>query len=98
MMGASMTGRPPIMERAFVLARSGSCRHVSEIRSRLKGEGYMLVEDFITGKSLVSTLKQLCLVALGHVVTPIARADPRTRDADRGPGAKPNAIRPRLSS
>ncbi|HEV7277170.1 MAG TPA: hypothetical protein VGN80_12860 [Devosiaceae bacterium] len=45
------------LERAFDLARSGDCRSVTEIRTRLKSEGYN--ESDITGGALLKQLRAL---------------------------------------
>lgn len=45
------------LERAFDLARSGDCRSVTEIRARLKSEGYN--EADISGGSLLKQLRAL---------------------------------------
>ena len=50
----------PIIERAFQIARSGTCPTVRDVRAHLRMEGYTLVDDFITGRTLVATLKRLC--------------------------------------
>jgi hypothetical protein len=51
----------PIIERAYGLARSGTCRDVNAIRRQLKSDGYgPQVRDFLCGRSLVADLKKLC--------------------------------------
>jgi hypothetical protein len=45
------------LERAFDLARSGSCLHFSDIVQRLKSEGYVL--DQLQGASLKKQLMEL---------------------------------------
>jgi hypothetical protein len=58
------TSKVPLIERAFMIARSGSCRTVVEIRSQLRAEGYGLeVEDYMTGRKLCLDLRRLCDVA-----------------------------------
>jgi hypothetical protein len=58
-----MTGRLTALERAFELARSGTCAGVAEIRSQLKSEGFMAAERAIHGPSLTKQLRALCEAA-----------------------------------
>ncbi|MBI1180653.1 MAG: hypothetical protein GC201_08845 [Alphaproteobacteria bacterium] len=53
-----MTLRPTALERAFELARSGSCKHISDIRSRLMAEGYS--DSQLEGPMLMRQLRNLC--------------------------------------
>jgi hypothetical protein len=55
-----LTERTPL-ERAFELARSGDCNLVSDIRRRLREEGYSDAQ--VDGPSLVRQLRQLLLAA-----------------------------------
>ena len=48
------------LERAFELARSGSCASVQDIRRRLKSEGYDQVEAHLSGPSLGKQLRRHC--------------------------------------
>ena len=48
------------VERAFELARSGSCATVQDIRRKLKSEGYDQVEAHLSGPSLGKQLRRLC--------------------------------------
>jgi len=59
----STSYRPTVMERAYELARSGTCASVSEIRAKLSGEGYYDVAAQIYGPSLTSDLRKLCNAA-----------------------------------
>jgi hypothetical protein len=52
--------QPTTVERAFELARSGSCASVQDIRRRLKSEGYDQVEAHLSGPSLGKQLRRLC--------------------------------------
>ena len=52
--------KTPIIERAYALARSGSCQNVNEVRRRLRSEGYLQVSDHLEAKTLISDLKRLC--------------------------------------
>lgn len=45
------------MERAFQLARGGSCRTIDDIRRTLKAERYDLIDAQIAGPSLLKQLK-----------------------------------------
>lgn len=56
-----MNTRPTPIERAFDLARSGTCASVAEIRSKLKSEG--LADSQITGPSLLKQLRLLVAAA-----------------------------------
>jgi hypothetical protein len=51
---------PTTLERAFALARSGSCASVAEIRMMLKRERYDQVEAHLAGPSLSRQLRALC--------------------------------------
>ena len=53
-----------VLERAFQLARSGLCGSVSEIKERLKAEGYSLVQ--VTGPTLSRQLFALIRDAQGN--------------------------------
>lgn len=56
-----MTLRPTALERAFALARSGTCASVSDIRKQLKEEG--LSDRDLEGPSLLRQLRALCAEA-----------------------------------
>ncbi len=45
------------LERAFELVRSGGCRNIGEIRSRLNSEGY--TGEAIRGGTLIKQLRHL---------------------------------------
>lgn len=45
------------LERAFGLARSGTCTTIGEIKAALKAEGYSLEQ--VTGATMVKQLKAL---------------------------------------
>lgn len=55
--------KPTLLERAFVLARSGRFASVDEIRSALKGERFDQVEAHLAGPSLARQLRGLCQAA-----------------------------------
>jgi hypothetical protein len=48
-----------IIQRAFCLAASGSCRTVAELEKALKREGFAQVSDHLCGPSLRIQLKKL---------------------------------------
>jgi hypothetical protein len=58
-----MPDRMTILERAYQLARSGACANVSDIKKQLKAERYDRVEDHLSGRLIISTLKRLCFSA-----------------------------------
>lgn len=51
---------PSVIERAFELARSGTCSSVQEVAQRLKREGFESVEAHLAGMSIRRQLKELC--------------------------------------
>ena len=51
----------PIIERAYELAKSGSCKDVREIERHLKAEGYRGFYADMAGPALRKTLRNLCL-------------------------------------
>ena len=53
-----MDFRPTTLERAFALARSGTCSGMDDIRRRLQAEGYSLLP--LEGRSLIRQLRDLC--------------------------------------
>lgn len=53
--------RPTTLERAYELARSGGCRTVGDIKTRLQQEGHERVQDRLYGSSLTSALRKLCV-------------------------------------
>ena len=59
--------RPTTLERAYELARSGECRTVGDIKTRLQQEGHERVQDRLYGGSLTSALRKLCVA---HYVAP----------------------------
>ena len=54
------TERTPL-ERAFELARSGECNLVSDVRKRLRDEGYSDAQ--IDGPSLIRQLRRILVAA-----------------------------------
>ena len=54
---ARMQQKPHPLERAFQLAKNGSCRSMDELRFALKSEGYSTAH--IVGRSITAQLKAL---------------------------------------
>ena len=54
---------PSTIERAFVLARSGTCAGVNDIRLTLKRERFDQVEAHLSGMSIAKQLRGLCEAA-----------------------------------
>lgn len=78
--------RPTTLERAYELARSGQCRTVGDIKTRLQQEGHERVQDRLYGGSLTSALRKLCVE---HYIAPegedeAAAAEAETEDEDEG--------------
>ena len=55
-----MNSRPTTVERAYQLARTGECRSVSEIKKRLRDEGFFDVNGQLYGPWLAKDLRRLC--------------------------------------
>jgi hypothetical protein len=49
-----------VIERAFELARSGTCNNVQEVGMRLKSERFESVEAHLAGASIRRQLRDLC--------------------------------------
>ena len=56
-LGYAMQPNTTALERAFELTKSGKCRSIEEIKSRLSAEGYW--SDVIEGRRLVQQLRAL---------------------------------------
>jgi Zn finger protein HypA/HybF involved in hydrogenase expression len=54
---------PTTLERAFDLARSGTCANIDEIRLTLKRERFDQVEAHLAGHSIKKQLRALCETA-----------------------------------
>ena len=67
-----------VLERAFELARSGSCRSVSDIKARLKAEGFALAQ--LTGPTLSRQLLGLMQVAQGKAMPKGPKGQKRPAD------------------
>ena len=74
-----MTQRPPLIERAFDLARSGLYKDVPDIARQLNAEGYEGVTNRLAGPSLRKQLRELCR-------TPVAD---RQQESMEGSGSSP---------
>ena len=61
----NMTRRPTAVERAYDLARSGECGGVTEIRVKLKSEGYDDAIGWVSGRTMINALRRLCKAAKG---------------------------------
>ncbi|QDZ08733.1 hypothetical protein FPZ24_15700 [Sphingomonas panacisoli] len=53
------------VERAYELARSGTCRSVDDIRRKLTAERYESVQAHLSGASIKRDLVALCKAATG---------------------------------
>ena len=53
---------PAIRKRAYQLARSGICKHLIEIRRRLKSEGYSatMIEEYLEKETVRADLERIC--------------------------------------
>lgn len=60
------------LERAFELAQTGKCRTVTELRLKLRGEGFDV--DQITGPKLLKQLNALLGSAQPHTDAELAEA------------------------
>ena len=73
-----MFDRPRLLERGFQLARAGTCHSVTEIKARLKAEGFSTseIEMHLSGKLIQKQLKQQILDhAPARVPTPEMQQD-----------------------
>ncbi len=61
--GIGMRSPPPLLERAYALARSGSCASLKDIEKRLRGDGYVQIEALLSGPTLRRDLRRLCAAA-----------------------------------
>ena len=64
------------VQRAFELARSGTCASVSEIRTQLIKERFTSVSEHLTGPSLRRDLAKLCKDARAAAVPNVGAAEP----------------------
>ena len=58
-----MNAAPTTLERAFALARSGTCANVHEIRQQLRAERFDQVDAHLVGPTIARQLRELCLEA-----------------------------------
>ncbi|MFI4976040.1 MAG: hypothetical protein ACHP84_15985 [Caulobacterales bacterium] len=55
-----MTHRPTTLERAYQLAGSGQFATVSQIKSRLRTEGFSDINGQLYGGAVTAALRKLC--------------------------------------
>lgn len=65
-----MSSQITTLERAFELARSGTCANTAEIRVRLKQERHDNVEAHLQGPSINRQLRALCEAARAQNAEP----------------------------
>jgi hypothetical protein len=58
-----MNSRPTTIERAYQLAKSGDCASVTEIKAKLRSEGYTDAPGQLYGPTIQRSLRQLCAEA-----------------------------------
>ena len=58
-----MSFRQTTLERAYALAESGECNTVSDIKSRLKAEGYADIAGQLYGPTIQRDLRTRCAEA-----------------------------------
>ena len=63
----------PIIERAFELARAGSCRSVNDVRQALRREGYEGVHAHLHGTTINRQIT--ALIKAGPVTTPAVEGE-----------------------
>jgi hypothetical protein len=56
---APMSSRPTILERAYALASSGEFQRITDIKARLKAEGYADVRTQLFGTTIHRDLRRL---------------------------------------
>ena len=81
-----METRPPLIQRAFQLARSGDYDGIKVLRHALTKEGYEGVESRIAGRSLVNQLRRLYREARKASLSPGVPNEEHLRDT-RDPDA-----------
>jgi hypothetical protein len=55
-----MARRPTTLERAFELAQTGEHAGISDIKQRLKAEGYENIDAQLFGRGLARQLRTIC--------------------------------------
>ena len=58
-----MPAPSPTLERAFQIARSGSCATIGDIRKRLDGEGFANIDNQLDTLAIRKALTRLCAEA-----------------------------------
>ena len=65
-----MTYRLSTVERAYELAKSGSCADLNDIKRKLRSEGYGNVTPHLSASLLSRELRALCKAASGRKDAP----------------------------
>ena len=63
-----MEERPSVVERAFMVAKSGGVATIGELRAKLTAEGYDNVKQTLSGRSLSLQLTRMIVEARGRPV------------------------------
>ena len=63
-----MEERPSVVERAFMLAKSGTVATLGELRAQLAAEGYDNAKQTLSGRSLTLQLTRMIVEARGRPV------------------------------
>jgi hypothetical protein len=58
-----MSGPTHVIERAYQLADSGECNNLTEIRTRLRREGYRHASGYLDGVAIRKALTERCKAA-----------------------------------
>jgi len=61
-----MQERPSVVERAFMVAKSGAVATVAELRAQLAAEGYDNARQTLSGRSLSLQLTRMIVEARGR--------------------------------
>ena len=64
----TMEERPSVVERAFMVAKSGSVATIAELRAKLAAEGYDNAKQTLSGRSLSLQLTRMIVEARGRPV------------------------------
>jgi hypothetical protein len=52
--------RPTTVERAYQLAQSGECASITEVKQRLKAEGYEHVTEHLSVLTVAKAIRDFC--------------------------------------
>lgn len=66
--------KPGVIERAYELARSSECRALSDVKTRLKSEGYIGVDHHLEGHAIRRSLRAQFHASSPERPAPVARA------------------------